>query len=129
MVKVLDNSHKDLGKVEISPEVLISIASIATSEIDGLHGHFAELKNASPEKLNRKNLLHNYIPHPSKTERNKFTALPLVQAINRLNQVGYGERAGLLYRYLMTQLNTPESLTLLAQLAQKQGDHYHGGAS
>lgn len=56
MVKVLDNSHKDLGKVEISPEVLISIASIATSEIDGLHGHFAELKNASPEKLNRKNL-------------------------------------------------------------------------
>ena len=77
-------------------------------------------------KLNRKNLLHNYIPHPSKTERNKFTALPLVQAINRLNQVGYGERAGLLYRYLMTQLNTPESLTLLAQLAQKQGDHYSG---
>ncbi|GEP78487.1 Asp23/Gls24 family envelope stress response protein [Staphylococcus carnosus] len=56
MVKVLDNTHKDLGKVEISPEVLISIASIATSEIDGLHGHFAELKNASPEKLNRKNL-------------------------------------------------------------------------
>jgi len=56
MVKVLDNSHKDLGKVEISPDVLISIASIATSEIDGLHGHFAELKNASPEKLNRKNL-------------------------------------------------------------------------
>lgn len=56
MVKVIENAHDHLGKVEISPEVLISIASIAISEIDGLAGHFAELKNASPEKLNRKNL-------------------------------------------------------------------------
>ncbi|AMG96038.1 Asp23/Gls24 family envelope stress response protein [Staphylococcus simulans] len=56
MVKVSKDTHAHLGRVEISPEVLISIASIATSEIDGLTGHFAEIKNASPEKLNRKNL-------------------------------------------------------------------------
>ncbi|HDE7978066.1 TPA: Asp23/Gls24 family envelope stress response protein [Staphylococcus aureus] len=52
MVKVTDYSNSKLGKVEIAPEVLSVIASIATSEVEGITGHFAELK----EKVSRKNL-------------------------------------------------------------------------
>ena len=44
MVKVTDYSNSKLGKVEIAPEVLSVIASIATSEVEGITGHFAELK-------------------------------------------------------------------------------------
>ena len=45
-----------LGKVEIAPEVLSVIASIATSEVEGITGHFAELKETNLEKVSRKNL-------------------------------------------------------------------------
>lgn len=51
MVNVADYSHTNLGKIEIAPEVLSVIASIATSEVDGITGHFAELKNTNLEKL------------------------------------------------------------------------------
>ena len=44
MVKVTDYSNSKLGKVEIAPEVLL-LPSIATSEVEGITGHFAELKN------------------------------------------------------------------------------------
>lgn len=44
MVNVADYSQLNLGKIEIAPEVLSVIASIATSEIEGITGHFAELK-------------------------------------------------------------------------------------
>src|SRR5699024_3946213 len=44
MVKVAESSHSNLGKIEIAPEVLTIIASIATSEIKGLEGHFKEIK-------------------------------------------------------------------------------------
>ena len=44
MVNVADYSQSNLGKIEIAPEVLSFIASIATSEVDGITGHFAELK-------------------------------------------------------------------------------------
>lgn len=56
MVNVADYSQSNLGKIEIAPEVLSVIASIATSEIDGITGHFAELKNTNLEKISRKNL-------------------------------------------------------------------------
>ena len=56
MVNVADYSHTNLGKIEIAPEVLSVIASIATSEVDGITGHFAELKNTNLEKISRKNL-------------------------------------------------------------------------
>lgn len=51
MVKVTDYSNSKLGKVEIAPEVLSVIASIATSEVEGITGHFAELKETNLEKL------------------------------------------------------------------------------
>ena len=54
MVKVTDYSNSKLGKVEIAPEVLSVIASIATSEVEGITGHFAELKETNLEKVSRK---------------------------------------------------------------------------
>lgn len=53
MVNVADYSQSNLGKIEIAPEVLSVIASIATSEITG---HFAELSKTNLEKISRKNL-------------------------------------------------------------------------
>lgn len=44
MVNVADYSQSNLGKIEIAPEVLSVIASIVTSEVEGITGHFAELK-------------------------------------------------------------------------------------
>ncbi|MGW9856064.1 putative alkaline shock family protein YloU [Staphylococcus hominis] len=59
MVNVADYSHSNLGKVEIAPEVISVIASIAVSEVDGVTGHFSELKNSNIEKISRKNLNKN----------------------------------------------------------------------
>ncbi|MFQ3877626.1 Asp23/Gls24 family envelope stress response protein [Staphylococcus xylosus] len=56
MVKVSESTHSNLGKIEIAPEVLIVIASIATSEIKGIQGHFKELKHASIENISKKQL-------------------------------------------------------------------------
>lgn len=56
MVNVADYSQYNLGKIEIAPEVLSVIASIATSEVEGITGHFAELKKTNLEKISRKNL-------------------------------------------------------------------------
>ena len=36
MVNVADYTNKNLGKVEIAPEVLSVIAIIATSEVEGI---------------------------------------------------------------------------------------------
>lgn len=46
----------EFSKIEIAPEVLSVIASIATSEIDGITGHFAELSKTNLEKISRKPL-------------------------------------------------------------------------
>ncbi|UDI78198.1 Asp23/Gls24 family envelope stress response protein [Staphylococcus taiwanensis] len=59
MVNVADYSNSNLGKIEIAPEVISVIASIAVSEVDGVTGHFAELKNSNIEKVSRKNLNKN----------------------------------------------------------------------
>ncbi|MEX5914141.1 Asp23/Gls24 family envelope stress response protein [Staphylococcus ureilyticus] len=56
MVKVTESSHSNLGKIEIAPEVLTVIASIATSEVKGLEGHFKEIKDLSVEKITKKQL-------------------------------------------------------------------------
>ncbi|SCS22168.1 Asp23/Gls24 family envelope stress response protein [Staphylococcus caeli] len=56
MVKVTETSHSNLGKIEIAPEVLTVIASIATSEIKGIQGHFKELRNVSIEHISKKQL-------------------------------------------------------------------------
>lgn len=54
MVKVSETSHSQLGKIEIAPEVLTVIASIATSEVKGIQGHFKELKKGSIENISKK---------------------------------------------------------------------------
>ncbi|PTK35425.1 Asp23/Gls24 family envelope stress response protein, partial [Staphylococcus hominis] len=59
MVNVADYSHTNLGKVEIVPEVISVIASIAVSEVEGVTGHFYELKKSNIEKISRKNLNKN----------------------------------------------------------------------
>ncbi|MCE5002001.1 Asp23/Gls24 family envelope stress response protein [Staphylococcus pseudoxylosus] len=56
MVKVSESTHSNLGKIEIAPEVLTIIASIATSEIKGIQGHFKELKHTSIENISKKQL-------------------------------------------------------------------------
>lgn len=40
MVKVADYSNSNLGKIEIAPEVISVVASIAVSEVEGVTGHF-----------------------------------------------------------------------------------------
>ncbi|MBU6948002.1 Asp23/Gls24 family envelope stress response protein [Staphylococcus haemolyticus] len=59
MVKVADYSNSNLGKIEIAPEVISVVASIAVSEVEGVTGHFSELKNSNIEKISRKNLNRN----------------------------------------------------------------------
>ena len=49
MVNVADYSHANLGKVEIVPEVISVIASIAVSEVEGT-GHFYELRKVILKK-------------------------------------------------------------------------------
>ncbi|WP_349421330.1 Asp23/Gls24 family envelope stress response protein [Staphylococcus felis] len=56
MVKSIENYNPKLGNVEIVPEVISIIASIATSEVKGVHGMFSDLKNSTLERLGRKNL-------------------------------------------------------------------------
>ena len=67
MVNVADYSQSNLGKIEIAPEVLSVIASIATSEVEGITGHFAELKT-NLEKISRKNLNRDLKSKLKKTE-------------------------------------------------------------
>ncbi|MBI5975315.1 Asp23/Gls24 family envelope stress response protein [Staphylococcus canis] len=56
MVKSIENYNPNLGNVEIVPEVISIIASIATSEVKGVHGMFSDIKNTTLERLGRKNL-------------------------------------------------------------------------
>ncbi|MGV3244014.1 Asp23/Gls24 family envelope stress response protein [Staphylococcus sp. 11261D007BR] len=56
MVKSIENYKSNLGTVEIVPEVISIIASIATSEVKGVYGLFSDLKNSTLERLGRKNL-------------------------------------------------------------------------
>ena len=53
MVKVADYSNSNLGKIEIAPEVISVVASIAVSEVEG-NWTFSELKNSNIEKISRK---------------------------------------------------------------------------
>ena len=59
MVNVADYSHANLGKVEIVPEVISVIASISVYEVEGVTGHFYELRKSNIEKISRKNLNKN----------------------------------------------------------------------
>ncbi|UXR68691.1 MULTISPECIES: Asp23/Gls24 family envelope stress response protein [unclassified Staphylococcus] len=56
MSKSIENYNPNLGNVEIVPEVISVIASIAASEVKGVHGMFSDKKNSTLERLGRKNL-------------------------------------------------------------------------
>ena len=56
MVKVSETTNSNLGNIEIAPEILIVIASIATSEVQGIRGHFKEIQNSRIEEISKKQL-------------------------------------------------------------------------
>jgi uncharacterized alkaline shock family protein YloU len=56
MVKISEQAQTNLGEIEISTEVIARTVSIATSQIDGLHGHFKELKSADFDTITQRQL-------------------------------------------------------------------------
>lgn len=56
MVKISEQAQTNLGEIEISTEVIARTVSIATSKVDGLHGHFKELKYADFDKITQRQL-------------------------------------------------------------------------
>ncbi|MFD1197596.1 lytic transglycosylase domain-containing protein [Brucella gallinifaecis] len=75
----------------------------------------ATLKEKTPELA---------YPKPSDAERIRFSGRPAVQAIRRLEQIGYGNRATALYTQLSQELNSVGELALLAVMAEKNENHY-----
>ncbi len=63
-------------------------------------------------------------PKPTEAERVRFASRPAVQAIKRLEQVGYGSRAATLYMQLSQELDNVGELTLLAVMAERNDNHY-----
>lgn len=56
MAKSVGNFNPNLGTVEIVPEVISVIASIAVSEVEGVQGVFTDMRNQTLERLGVKNL-------------------------------------------------------------------------
>ena len=73
-------------------------------------------------RLNRSGLQVSY-PAPTQAERDQFASREAVQAIKRLNAVGHGHRATLIYIGLARELTNPGELAILAAMAEKQGNH------
>ncbi|MCL7997388.1 lytic transglycosylase domain-containing protein [Brucella sp. 21LCYQ03] len=63
-------------------------------------------------------------PRPSDAERIRFSGRPAVQAIKRLEQIGYGNRATTLYMQLAQEINSVGELALLAVMAEHKENHY-----
>jgi soluble lytic murein transglycosylase len=63
-------------------------------------------------------------PAPTKEEQDRFSGRQAVAAIVRLESAGYAPRAAILYRELAQQLENPAEIALLAQMAERRGDHY-----
>lgn len=62
-------------------------------------------------------------PSPSKADRSNYKSRELVRAIKRLEAIGYGSRAGVLYRHLSKTLKSPGELAILAADAERKGDY------
>jgi soluble lytic murein transglycosylase len=73
-------------------------------------------------RLNRQGLSVPY-PSPTPAERNQFKSREVVQAIRRLDAVGHGNRANILYLGLARELSNPGELAILSAMAEKQGNH------
>jgi soluble lytic murein transglycosylase len=63
-------------------------------------------------------------PKPTEADRARFESREAVQAIRRLEAVGYGARAELLYRNLADELDNTGELALLAVMAEHSGKHH-----
>ncbi|WP_246710723.1 lytic transglycosylase domain-containing protein [Mesorhizobium sp. RMAD-H1] len=74
-------------------------------------------------KLGEKQLEIPY-PKPTEEERARFERREAVQAIRRLESIGYGARAEILYRDLAQELDNTGELALLAVMAERKGNHY-----
>jgi len=70
------------------------------------------------------NSLQIAYPKPTPADRLNFAKLEPVLAINRLEAIGYGKRARLLYLSLGEQIKSPGELALLAVMAERAGDYY-----
>ncbi len=62
-------------------------------------------------------------PEPTPADRKTFRTREVVKAIRRLERCGYQERADMLYRELAGDLTSSGELALLADMAEKRGDH------
>ncbi|KXF78022.1 lytic transglycosylase [Paramesorhizobium deserti] len=63
-------------------------------------------------------------PKPSEEDRERFEKREAVQAIRRLEAIGYGARAEMLYRDLAQEIDSTGELALLAVMAERNGNHY-----
>lgn len=75
------------------------------------------------EKLGIPPLALSY-PTPTDAERVRFSGRPAIQAIRRLEQIGYLHLAAPLYTRLAQELNNVGELALLAIMAEKNQSHY-----
>ena len=63
-------------------------------------------------------------PQPDEIDRQSFQKREAVSAINRLRDAGYERYANTLYIDLAGQLTSAGEVALLAQMAEKQGNHF-----
>ena len=63
-------------------------------------------------------------PVPTAADRQAFAAREAVAAIQRLEDAGYPRYAETLYRDLAGQLTSPGELALLAEMAERQDNHF-----
>jgi len=68
--------------------------------------------------------LHLTDPETTAADRTRFAGREPVRAIGRLEDIGYGWRANVLYVDLAQELKSPGELTLLARLAQKNENQF-----
>lgn len=74
------------------------------------------------ERIGRRMLNVDH-PEPTAADRERFRQRETVKAIRRLERCGYRELADMLYRELAEDLTSRGELALLAEMAEKRGDH------
>ncbi|WP_019224100.1 lytic transglycosylase domain-containing protein [Bartonella rattaustraliani] len=70
------------------------------------------------------NKLKVFLPKPTPTERQRFSARETIRVIKRLETAGYADFAKFFYRELGKKMKSPGELALLAVMAEKNGDYY-----
>jgi soluble lytic murein transglycosylase len=74
------------------------------------------------ERIGGKTLNVTY-PEPTAIDRQRFGQREVVKAIRRLERCGYQTLANMLYRELAEDLTSRGELALLADMAERRGDH------